>query len=92
MTDDFDIETPTLLVNVYEAGRLITRVPCESADEAAGVVTEWEAMDGIKCEVEDVGTRHEHEHENVLAPEPEDGLEAGSGEDDYAADYGDGTA
>ena len=32
MTDDFDIGAPTLLVNVYEAGRLLTRVPCESAD------------------------------------------------------------
>jgi len=88
MTNDFDIGTPTLLVNVYEAGRLITRVPCESADEAAGVVTEWEALDGVKCEVEDVGTQHQPG--DVLAPEPEDGLEAG-GEDDYAEDYGDGT-
>jgi len=88
MTDDFDVATPTLLVNVYEAGRLITRVRCESADEAAGVVTEWEALDGVKCEVEDVGTQHQPE--DVLAPEPEDGLEA-AGEDDYVEDYGDGT-
>ena len=88
MTDDFDIGAPTLLVNVYEAGRLITRVPCESADEAAGIVTEWEALHDIKCEVEDVGTRHEPE--DVLASEPEDGLETG-GEDDYIEDYGDGT-
>jgi len=89
MTDEFDIGSPTLLVNVYEAGRLMTRVPCESADEAAGVVTEWEALDGIKCEVEDVGTQHQPE--DVLAPEPEDGLEADTGEYDYVEDYGDGT-
>ena len=89
MTDDFDIGAPTLLVNVYEAGRLITQVPCESADEAAGVCAEWEALDGIKCEVEDVGTHHQPE--DVLAPEPEDGLEADDGGGDYPADYGDGT-
>lgn len=86
MTGEFDIGTPTLLVNVYEAGRLITRVPCESADEAAGVVKEWEALDGIECEVEDLGTHHQPE--DVLAPEPEDAFES----DDSEADYGDGTA
>jgi hypothetical protein len=89
MTDDVDIGAPTLLVNVYEAGRLITRVPCESADEAAGVVMEWEEVDGIKCEVEEVGTRHQPE--DVLAFEPEDGLAADYIEDDYVEDYGDGT-
>jgi hypothetical protein len=89
MTDAFDIGAPTLLVNVYEAGRLITQVPCESADEAAGVVTEWEALDGIKCEVEDVGTLHQPE--DVLAPEPEDAFEADSDYGAGEADYGDGT-
>ena len=89
MIEDVDIGAPTLLVNVYEAGRLVTRVPCESADEAAGVVAEWEEVDGIKCEVEDVGTRHQPE--DVLAPEPEDGFAADAGEDDYVEDYGDGT-
>ena len=89
MTDDVDIGSPTLLVNVYEAGRFVTRVPCESADEAAGIVTEWEAVDNIKCEVEDVGTKHQPE--DVLASEPEDWFEADAGEDDYVEDYGDGT-
>jgi hypothetical protein len=85
MTGEFDIGTPTLLVNVYEAGRLITRVACESADDAAGVVTEWEALGGIECEVEDLGTRHQPD--DVLAPEPEDAL----WEDDRDPDFGDGT-
>ena len=85
MTGEFDIGTPTLVVNVYEAGRLLTRVPCESADEAVGVVAEWEALDRVQCEVEDLGTRHQPE--DVLAPEPEDAFEA----EDRTGDYDDST-
>jgi hypothetical protein len=73
MADEFDIGAPTLVVNVYEGGKLITRVQCETADEAAGVVTEWEATDGVECEIEDLATRHRPE--DVLAPEPEDAFE-----------------
>jgi hypothetical protein len=82
---EFDTGTPTLLVNVYEAGRLLTRVPCESADDAAGVVSEWEALDNIKCEIEDLGTSHQPD--DVLAPEPEDAFES----DEDEPDFGDGT-
>jgi hypothetical protein len=86
MPGEFDVGTPTLLVNVYEAGRLITRVPCESAGDAAGVVSEWEGLDGIECEIEDLGTRHRPE--DVLAPEPEDAFV----DDERDPDYGDGAA
>ena len=37
MSGEYDIGTPTQCVNVYEAGRLVAQVICESAQEAA----EW---------------------------------------------------
>jgi hypothetical protein len=75
----------TLLVNLYESGKLIMRILCESADEAAGVVTKWEAVDGIQCEIEDLSTSHLPE--DVLTPEPEDAFE----DDDRESDFGDVT-
>ena len=58
MEDGFDIGAPTLQVRVYESGRLIMQIPCESADEAAAAVSEWEARDRVECEVEDLAGRH----------------------------------
>jgi hypothetical protein len=34
MAGEFDVGAPTLQVNVYEGGRLITQIPSESAEEA----------------------------------------------------------
>jgi hypothetical protein len=70
MASDFDVGAPALQVNVFEEGRLVARVPCETAQEAADVVAELEEKDGVRCEIEDLGTRHGPE--DVLAPEPED--------------------
>jgi hypothetical protein len=67
---EFDSGAPALQVTVYESGRLITRIACESAQEAADLVDEWEAREGVKCEVEDMAVHHEPD--DVLAPEPED--------------------
>jgi hypothetical protein len=72
MTGEFDVGAPTLQVSVYEEGELIAQVACESAQEAAEVVAEWEEREGVECEVEDLAGQHEPT--DVLTPEPEDGL------------------
>ena len=66
----FDTGAPALQVNVYEEGRLVTQVACESAEDAAEVVAQYEAREGVECEVEDLSVHHGPE--DVLAPEPED--------------------
>ena len=73
MANAFDTGAPTLQVNVYEGERLVTRVACESPEEAAGIVAEWEAREGMQCIVEDLAVRHGAD--DVLAPEPEDAFE-----------------
>jgi hypothetical protein len=72
MTGEFDVGTPTLQVSVYEHGELIARVPCESTDEAADIIAQWEERDGVQCEVDDLAVHHGPD--DVLAPEPEDSL------------------
>jgi hypothetical protein len=72
MAGEYDVGTPTLQVNVYEHGRLVARVPCESPEEAAEVVAQWEEREGVECELEDLAARHRSD--DVLAPEPEDVL------------------
>jgi hypothetical protein len=72
MTGDFDAGAPTLQVSVYEGGELIAQVPCESTEEAAGIVQAWEEREGIECEVEDLAVQHGPD--DVLAPEPEDSM------------------
>jgi len=59
-------------VNVFEDGLLVSRVACESAEEAADLVRMWEENDGVRCEIEDLAVSHRAE--DVLAPEPEDAL------------------
>ena len=80
MAGEFDVGTPTLQVNVYKDGQLITQVACESAEEAAGVVEQWEAQEGVECVIEDLAVHHGPD--DVLAPEPEDAYD----EDDYRDD------
>ncbi len=70
MTIERSVEEPVLRVNVYEHGRLVTRVACESAEDAADIAAQWDDVEGIECEVEDLGVRHGAG--DVLAPEPED--------------------
>jgi hypothetical protein len=70
MAGEYDIETPALRVNVYRHGRLVAHVLCESTDEAADVVAQWEDADGIEYEVEDLASRHGAS--DVRAAEPED--------------------
>ncbi len=72
MVGEFDVGTPTLQVNVYEDGELIEQVACESAAEAAEVVTDREEREGVRCEIEDLAVHHGPD--DVLAPEPEDSM------------------
>jgi hypothetical protein len=71
------IETPALRVKVYEHGHLVSQVLCESEDEAADVLAQWDDVDGVECVVEDLAVTHGPL--DVLAPEPEDVL----AEDEY---------
>jgi hypothetical protein len=80
MAGEFDVGAPTLQVNVYEGGRLITQIPSESAEEAAEVVAQWEAQAGVECEIEDLAVHHGPD--DVLTPEPEDAFD----DDDYRDD------
>ncbi|HYL51328.1 MAG TPA: hypothetical protein VEZ15_05110 [Acidimicrobiia bacterium] len=77
MTGEYDIETPALRVKVYERGALVAEIPCESADDAADVVAQWEDVEGVKCELIDLAVRHDTF--DILAPEPEDVV----ADDDY---------
>ncbi len=70
MNGEYDTETPALRVDVYEHGQLVAQVPCESADEAADVVAQWEDVEDVECELVDLAVRHSAS--DVLAPEPED--------------------
>ena len=77
MTGEYDIETPALRVNVYRHGELAAQVLCESADEAADVVAQWDDLEGVECVLEDLAARHAATE--VLAAEPEDTIP----EDEY---------
>ena len=70
MDGDYGSETPAHIVNVYEHGRLVTRIRCESVEEAADVVVQWDEVRGVECVIEDLATRHGAL--DVLASEPED--------------------
>ena len=70
MAGEYDIEVPTLQLNIYKQGRLVARIPCESVDEAAVIVAQWEDGDGIEYTLEDLSATHGAA--DVLAPEPED--------------------
>jgi hypothetical protein len=69
---EYDVETPTVEVRVYERGTLVERILCESLDDAADIVATWEEREGFTCEVEDLAEHHAPN--DVLAPEPEDAL------------------
>lgn len=67
---EYDAGSPTLQVSVYEDRVLVTRILCETADEAAAIATVWEEHPGYTCAVEDLAETHDAN--DVLAPEPED--------------------
>jgi len=67
---EYDVETPALRVSVYADRRLVTRIACETPDEAAEIAALWEEHPGYRCEVEDLSAVHAAG--DVRVPEPED--------------------
>ena len=78
MNTEFDVGSPAMQVTVFENGVVVAQVACESAQDAADAVAEWESRDGFECVVEDLSVTHGPD--DVLAPEPEDVM---AEEDDY---------
>ncbi len=61
-------ETPTIEVRVYRGGRLLSRELCESEEQAGLAVQEWEEIEGVECEVDDLSIRHRPG--DIFEPEP----------------------
>ena len=69
-------ETPTIEVRVYRRGELIHRELCESEEEAALAVQEWDDVEEVECEVEELSPHHP-------GPEPVERERTASTWDDY---------
>lgn len=65
-------ESPTVEVRVYRDDDLIHRELCESAEIAAAIVASWSDVEGVRCEINDLSSRHGPDH--ILGPDPEDAL------------------
>lgn len=66
-------ETPTVEVRVYRDGRLMHRELCESDEDAALVVEEWNEIEGTECEVDDLSSPHRPDQIlDLEPPEPPD--------------------
>jgi hypothetical protein len=70
MPGEYDTETPSLRVNVYQDGRLVAQLLCESADEAADAIAQWDDLEGIEYDMEDLAATHDAS--DVRASETED--------------------
>lgn len=72
--DEVGDVTPTIEVTVFRHGDLVATELCESEEEAAAVVSTWEEVDGVECEVNDLArARHD---ETAFEVEPTDDLDA----------------
>lgn len=49
-------EAPTVEVRVYRRGVLIARELCESDEQAALAIDEWNDVKGVECEVADMSS------------------------------------
>lgn len=61
-------EAPTIEVRVWRHGELVHTELCESEEQASLVLEEWQEMDGVRCEVDDMSVRHRQGE--ILEPEP----------------------
>ena len=65
-------ETPTIEVRIYRRGELIHREFCDSEEQAALAVAEWEDVEDVECEVDDLSPHHPGaepvDHEPVEPP------------------------
>lgn len=68
MSEQYDAgQTPTIEVRVFRHGELVQRTLCESEEEAARVLEQWNEVDDVTFLVDDLGSRHAPS--DVLAPE-----------------------
>ena len=65
---DEGAEPPTIEVRVWRQGELVHTELCESEEQASLVVEEWQELEGVSCEVDDLSIRHRPEE--ILGPEP----------------------
>ncbi|HET6916891.1 MAG TPA: hypothetical protein VFH56_12445 [Acidimicrobiales bacterium] len=80
---DQNDEAPTVEVRVWRHGELVHTELCESEEQAALILEEWQELDGVRCEVDDLSVRHH----------PGDVLEPGAAEpwvDDHQEQAGEG--
>ena len=78
-------ETPTVEVRVWRHGELVHTELCESEEQASLALEEWQELDGVRCEMDDLSVRHR----------PGDVLEPGAPEpwvDDHQEQAGQGGA
>lgn len=64
--------TPTVEVSVWRHGELVHKQLCESEEQAASVVDAWEELEGVRCEVGDLTSRHRSAGADELELEPGD--------------------
>jgi len=55
-------------VRVWRHGNIVHTELCESDEQARLIVEEWEEMDGVHCEVDDLSVHHRPGE--ILEPEP----------------------
>lgn len=63
-------ESPTVEVRVRRDDELIHRQLCETAEDAAAIVSYWSEIEGVRCEVDDLAVRHRPDQ--ILEPGPDD--------------------
>jgi hypothetical protein len=55
MTGEYDVETPPLRLNIYENGRLVAQILCDSDVDAAEAAAQWDDVEHVTWELEDLG-------------------------------------
>lgn len=73
-SDEFG-NSPTVEVIVFRDGAEVDRVLCESADEAALVVDQWNEHEGVVCQIDDVSVHHGPD--DILEPTPDEFVDDG---------------
>ena len=80
---DQNDEMPTVEVRVWRHGELVHTELCESEEQASLILEEWQELDGVRCEVDDLSVSH-HPGDILEPGEPEPVI------DDYPEQVGEG--
>ena len=65
--DEHD-QAATIEVRVWRHGQLVHTELCESEEQASLIMEQWQEIDGVRCEVDDLSIHHRPE--DILDPEP----------------------